>query len=267
MAGRNNKENLDYFELDCHMDDKVKLVQAEFGLKGFAVFVKLLQKIYGGDGYYCEWTKDQELLFMSENGLDCGSLQLLRDIVSACIRRDIFSEELYRKYGVLTSTGIQKQYLKATVKREVVSMKKEYLLIPIPENNKNVVISRISSGINSISGGINEQSKKKKSRKENSKESGAESRFTPPTVDEVRAYCLEKNHKIDPERFVDFYQSKGWMVGKTKMKDWKATVRNWARSDKKDTPAEPAKPKKNSFQNFQQRDYDFAALERALVNR
>ena len=56
------------------------------------------------------------------------------------------------------------------------------------------------------------------------------SRFTPPTVDEVRAYCQERGNSVDPERFVDFYASKGWLVGKTRMKDWRA-VRSWERSD------------------------------------
>jgi hypothetical protein len=167
MAGRNNKTGLDYFELDCHMDSSIRLIQAEFGLKGFAVFVKLLQEIYGEYGYYCEWTQDKELLFASENGLSSGSSGLLGEILSACIRRDIFSEKLFKKYGILTSSGVQKQYLKATVKREVVSMKKEYLLISIPENRKNVVVNSISVGINSISDGRNAQSRVEKSREEN----------------------------------------------------------------------------------------------------
>lgn len=167
MAGRNNKTGLDYFELDCHMDSSIRLIQAEFGLKGFAVFVKLLQEIYGEHGYYCEWTQDKELLFASENGLSSGSSGLLSEILSACIRRDIFSEELFRKYGILTSSGVQKQYLKATVKREVISMKKEYLLISIPKNRKNVVLNSISVGINSISDGRNTQSRVEKSREEN----------------------------------------------------------------------------------------------------
>lgn len=169
MAGRGNKVNLDYFELDCRMDEKVRLLQAEFGLKGFAVFVKLLQEIYGENGYYCEWTQDRELLFASENGLNSGSLQLLRDIVSACIRRNIFSERLFKEYGILTSQGIQKQYLKATVKREAVDLKKEYLLISIPENRSNVVINSISGGRNSISGGRNSKSRVEKSRVEKNK--------------------------------------------------------------------------------------------------
>lgn len=56
--------------------------------------------------------------------------------------------------------------------------------------------------------------------------------FKPPTVDEVRSYCLERGNNVNPETFVDFYSSKGWMVGKNKMKDWKAAVRNWERYKK-----------------------------------
>lgn len=53
--------------------------------------------------------------------------------------------------------------------------------------------------------------------------------FVPPTVEEVSDYCAERNNTVDPQTFVDFYTSKGWVVGKTKMKDWKAAVRTWER--------------------------------------
>jgi hypothetical protein len=52
-------------------------------------------------------------------------------------------------------------------------------------------------------------------------------RFTPPSVDEVNDYCDQRNNSVDPQTFIDFYQAKGWMVGKNKMKDWKACVRTW----------------------------------------
>ena len=57
------------------------------------------------------------------------------------------------------------------------------------------------------------------------------SRFAPPTVQEVSDYVSEKDLRstVDPEHFIDFYTSKNWMVGKNKMKDWKAAVRNWSR--------------------------------------
>lgn len=57
-------------------------------------------------------------------------------------------------------------------------------------------------------------------------------RFVKPTVDEVRAYCAEKGYSIDPERFVDYYTSNGWRVGKNPMRDWKASVRTWVRKDR-----------------------------------
>ena len=56
--------------------------------------------------------------------------------------------------------------------------------------------------------------------------------FKPPSVEEIRAYCLIRNNNVDPEMFFDFYQSKGWLVGKVKMKDWKAAVRTWEKSSK-----------------------------------
>lgn len=56
-------------------------------------------------------------------------------------------------------------------------------------------------------------------------------RFIKPTLDEVRAYCLERQNNVDPESFIDFYESKGWKVGNQSMKDWKAAVRTWERRD------------------------------------
>lgn len=169
MIGRPRKTGLDYFELDCQLDEKVRLIQAEFGLKGFAVVVKLFQKIYGELGYYCEWRTDNLLLFASEQGSDCGK-DLISEIVSACVRRGIFSEDLLAKYQILTSPGIQKRYLNAVSKREQVEMKKEYLLVNVGLNYKNVVINSISSARNSISSAGNSQSRVEKSRVEKSRE-------------------------------------------------------------------------------------------------
>ena len=58
-------------------------------------------------------------------------------------------------------------------------------------------------------------------------------RFTPPTVEEVAQYCFDRVSTVDPQRFVDYYTSNGWMVGKNKMKDWKAAVRTWEQKDNK----------------------------------
>tara|TARA_R110000822_G_scaffold205419_3_gene341951 strand:+ start:5802 stop:6425 length:624 start_codon:yes stop_codon:yes gene_type:complete len=57
--------------------------------------------------------------------------------------------------------------------------------------------------------------------------------FNKPKVLDIKNYCLERKNNIDPEAFYDFYESKGWFVGKSKMKCWKSAVRNWERGDKK----------------------------------
>jgi len=83
--------------------------------------------------------------------------------------------------------------------------------------------------------------------------------FTPPAIDDVANYCRERNNNVDAQRFIDFYASKGWMIGKNKMKDWKAAVRTWEQRDK----TEPAKP--NKALDYNQRQYtesDITAIER-----
>ena len=62
------------------------------------------------------------------------------------------------------------------------------------------------------------------------KESSVPKRFTPPSAEEVKAYCKERNNTIDAEHFIDYYEARGWMLNKGKMKDWKAAVRTWERN-------------------------------------
>ena len=65
-------------------------------------------------------------------------------------------------------------------------------------------------------------------------------RFKPPTVAKVAEYCKERGNGVDANRFIDFYESKGWMVGKNKMKCWKAAVRNWERNNKAEATSDKA---------------------------
>lgn len=79
---------------------------------------------------------------------------------------------------------------------------------------------------------------------------GSAKRFTPPTVEEIAAYSTESNNPIDPDAFYDFYASKGWKVGSSPMKDWKAAVRQWHRRDVKEgkeyvPPKTPEQQKKS----------------------
>ena len=78
---------------------------------------------------------------------------------------------------------------------------------------------------------IEERKNNKNIKKDIPKGISKESHFVPPTVDQVKEYCQSRSNNVDSNKFVDFYSSKGWMVGKTKMKDWKASVRTWEAKD------------------------------------
>lgn len=108
-----------------------------------------------------------------------------------------------------------------------------------------------------------EEYKEGNNKKEEPK--GSKKKFIPPTVDDVRAYCQERNNKVDPQKFVDFYSCKGWMVGKNHMKDWKAAVRTWEKSSSqsKETPAEK---RFGANKGMMQTDYgDMSEFEKAML--
>lgn len=165
---RKVKEGLDYFTLDCNMNDKIKLIEAEFGIKAFAIIVKLYQKIYSERGYYCEWNEDVALLFIASLGGNSGVSKSLIDVIlAASIRRGIFSEELYKKYGILTSKRIQEQYFDAVSRREKVEVEKEYLLVNVCKNMVIVSNNSINVNNNTLNVDRNTQSREEKSREEN----------------------------------------------------------------------------------------------------
>lgn len=105
-------------------------------------------------------------------------------------------------------------------------------------------------------------------KKERIKNNSNIGRLEPPDVETVRAYCRERGNKVNPELFVDFYTGKGWMVGKNKMKDWKAAVRTWEKEDQRRSQTrkeETAKRGSTGFNNFTGRDYDSDLLRRLIT--
>ena len=131
-----------YFTLDCHMDDSIKLLESEFGLKGFAVIIKLYQKIYSDEGYYCNWNQDVELLFAASLSTDREPIggSFVSEVIKGCLRRGVFDKGMYDKYGILTSRGIQKRYLEAAKRRTTAKLINEYLLVKVDPKFKNVSI-------------------------------------------------------------------------------------------------------------------------------
>ena len=125
-------------------------------------------------------------------------------------------------------------------------------------DNKKATVKRQSSDSETTVKHTNKNEKNEKNEKKNNIR-----RFTPPTYEQVSSYCLERNNNVDAHRFVDHYEANGWMRGKTKMKDWKAAVRFWERSN-----GGGSKTNNNNLGHMDcERDYDFGSLEQQLLRK
>lgn len=157
---RPQKEGLDYFPLDCQFSDSVRLLQAEFGPMGVGILIALWQRIYGIKGYYTAWDNDVALMFAKENGV---GVNVVREVISACLRRGIFDREKFEKYGILTSYGIQERYAEATERRTFQKIDGRYLLVSAPENWVIVDNNSVNADINAVNVCRSTQSKVKES--------------------------------------------------------------------------------------------------------
>ena len=138
------KEGLDSILLDVNNSTALDLIQAEFGLTGFAVIVKLWQKIAGEHGYYGEFTEDVALLFTAKNNLGGN---VVSEILDAAFKRGIFDKSLYDKYSILTSADRQEKFFVGARRWKKVKLIKEYLLVKVDEIPDNADILSLNVDI------------------------------------------------------------------------------------------------------------------------
>ncbi len=182
---RPQKDGVDYFPFDVVLDEKFDLIEAEFGLTGFAVVVKLYQRVYQR-GYYCEWTNEVALLFGHSVGLGGNAVS---EIVNAAVKRGIFDKDMFDKCHILTSHGIQERYFEAVSRRKCVKAKKEYLLVDVTRILPNASISWVNDSNNPENASNNSQSKGKESRVNKSKVK-KNSRSAPAAAASDRRLCI-----------------------------------------------------------------------------
>ena len=160
------KEGIDSFLLNCHTNENLSEIEAAYGIKGFAVIVRLWQKIYSEKGYYCEWTERSPLLFLSTwfGGGSGVELNLINEVVGTALRNGIFDADLYDKYHILTSDGIQTRYFEVVKRRASVEVIDEYLLVSVDNLRGNVCRKSISVDKNTKNVSKNSTSKGKESK-------------------------------------------------------------------------------------------------------
>ena len=145
------------------------------------------------------------------------------------IQKDRYKETTYLEEKAMLTLDDKNAYTEAD------SIVYPECIQPVSNMDTQVRVGKVSTGKDSVGKDIEEDASPPPPRPK---------RFIPPTVDEVREYCQERGNRVDPQRFVDYYSSNGWMVGKTKMKDWKAAVRTWEQRENNKPQRQANAPKR-----------------------
>ena len=199
------KTGLDYFSMDVHLDNKFQLIEAIHGIVGFAVVVKLYQKIYGEEGYYCEWSPEVSILFARACGVEYEKVSA---ILADAMRWKLFSEDMLDNHSILTSAGIQKRYIEATARRKQVDIKREYLLLDVQSLPENVCINGVNVDNNSINACRSTQSKGKNTKSNKTKSKNNKINYSDDAVSlTIEAYASNNLQYLSPrnmEELADF---------------------------------------------------------------
>lgn len=164
-----SKVGIDSFLLDCHTNDNLAEIEAAFGIKGFAVVIRIWQKIYSEKGYYCEWSERSPLLFLAKwfGGNSEVDLKLINDVVLTALGNGIFDKKLYDEYSILTSEGIQNRYFDVVKRRNEVEVIEEYLLINLENHNVYKKSISVDKNIENDDGNYTSKVKESKEKKSN----------------------------------------------------------------------------------------------------
>lgn len=154
------KQGVDYYSLDVDFlkDIKYRKIRRSCGSQTCEILLCLLSYIYGDMGYFLRWDEDSAFLVADDVGAKEG---LVEEVVSKAIQVGFFDREMYEKYKILTSNGIQKRYKLMTSKRKEVSMKKEYLVNDVNNlvNGGNNPTSTVVNGVDNTQIEIERESK------------------------------------------------------------------------------------------------------------
>jgi len=140
VMGRKTKKGLDYFSHDCNHDNELKYIEV-LHKNGYKIFFKLLEHIYGIEGYYCKADKKNVAIFVSDKLKDVD-IKEVNAVINDCLGEHLFDKRLHKKYEILTSCSIQKRFFEAAKRRLELELIKEYILIDIADiNSLNVDIN------------------------------------------------------------------------------------------------------------------------------
>lgn len=219
------KKDTFYFPHDSNAKDDIKmtLLQSELGMEGYGIYWMLLESLRDQSDYKLplestrllarKYFTKQELILRVINDFDLFTVN----------KNHFFSKSFNRRMKKINE---RREKLSAAGKKgNAVKWKhlSDY------KDETNVIAMRSQPDRNLIATRSQPDRSKEKERKEKESKRNI---FQKPSRDEVAAYCQERNNRINPDAFLDYYDMRGWTVGKnnTPMKDWRAAVRTWEKN-------------------------------------
>lgn len=220
MANK-TKNTVDYFPFFVSDGRTLFILKKELGVQGIGLFTELFRFLSRTpDHYFCIQNDYDRARLVDFIGCSEDELLYFLNILHDTNKID---SELWMKKRVIVSEDFMESLTEAYRKRSNSPLSIE----DIREVCKSIPDIDLDTTGNMAETLRNAAGKEKKIKEEKRKEN----RFTPPSVEEVKEYLTEKNiTTIDPERFVAFYDSKGWMVGKNKMTSWKSSITTWKKN-------------------------------------
>ena len=256
MARQKNNDNggADYFshDIDMRNDIKVKALRRKFSHTGYAVWCFMLEYLTDCTNFEFDYDEVSQELLASDFDVPVAEL---REIIDYSVKIGLLQHE----DGKIFSAAHKRRFVRMLEVRQRraeaarrngrkggnPNFKKGQpnpyyrTTESVMEDNQNIT-QEITEDNPIVEQSNVEHSRVKKQKETPKGEKKTASRFSAPTVDEVRTYAQEKGFNIDPEHFVDYYTSNGWRVGRNPMKDWRATVRTWASRARAQTPVQGA---------------------------
>ena len=257
MAQQKNNSNggADFFshDIDMRNDIKVKALRRKFHHTGYAVWCFMLEYLTDCTNFEMEYTEVTQELLAADFDVP---VEELREIIEYSVKIGLLQQEEGKVFSTAHKRRFERMLEVRRRKAEAArrngrkggnpNFKKGQpnpyyqTTESVMKDNPNITqdAEKITQDNPSIVEHSSVEDRRVKTKETPKGEKKTGSRFTPPTIEEVRAYAQEKGYRIDPEHFVDYYTSNGWKVGRNPMKDWRATVRTWASRDKAQSPVQ-----------------------------
>lgn len=277
-------EGISYFSLDCDFfrDDKIRRIKAQCGMKGIGFLIWMFCDLYEGKGYYKKFTYDDCALLADIAGGGVGA-ETVREVVKSSLKCGLFERQVFEKYGVLTSSRIQENYLRACERRSAIFIDRRYWLNPKnvkPSTLVKVTLLDVIDGNNRIN--VNENPKNVCENpinikvKENIYTYYGEYRHVQLTEEEyselIRLYGSSGADKrirmldLHMEQHKDSHSDNHFL---TLTQGWvQRAVERDAQRKQSSEKQNSVKPKRNkpgaAFHDFEQREYDYNELMRQI---